>query len=52
MSLSMYQASIPVFVRMLGNLSAILDKAVAFAEAKQSRPRLLKQQRPDEAGRY
>jgi hypothetical protein len=30
----MYQASIPVFVHMLGNLSAILDKAAAHAEAK------------------
>jgi hypothetical protein len=26
MSLSMYQASIPAFVQMLNNLSAILDK--------------------------
>jgi uncharacterized protein len=34
MSLNMYQASIPVFVRMLGNLSSILDKGAAFAEAK------------------
>jgi uncharacterized protein len=34
MSLNMYQASIPVFVRMLGNLSAILDKASAYAETK------------------
>ena len=34
MSLSMYQASIPVFIRMLTNLSAILDKAMAQAEAK------------------
>ncbi len=30
----MYEASIPQFVRMLGNLSAILDKAKAHAEAK------------------
>jgi len=30
----MYQASVPVFVRMLNNLSAILDKAQAHAEAK------------------
>jgi hypothetical protein len=29
----MYQASIPVFLRMLGNLSAILDKAAAPAES-------------------
>ncbi len=34
MSLTMYQASIPAFVRMLGNLSAILNKAVDHAEAK------------------
>lgn len=34
MSLTMYQASIPVFVRMLGNLSSILDKAAAHAETK------------------
>lgn len=38
MSLTMYQASIPVFVRMLGNLSAILDKAVAHAEANKIDP--------------
>lgn len=34
MSISMYQASVPVFVRMLGNLSAILDKGKAHAEAR------------------
>lgn len=38
MSLNMYQASIPVFVRMLGNLSAILDKAMAHTEAKKIDP--------------
>ncbi|MDD5114138.1 MAG: DUF1993 family protein [Methylobacter sp.] len=38
MSLTMYQASIPVFVRMLGNLSAILDKAAAHAEMKKIDP--------------
>ncbi len=38
MSLTMYQASIPVFVRMLGNLSAILDKAAVHAEAKKIDP--------------
>lgn len=31
MTLSMYQASVPVFVRQLRNLSAILDKAGAHA---------------------
>jgi hypothetical protein len=34
----MYQASIPVFVRAFGNLSAILDKAAAHAEAKKIDP--------------
>lgn len=34
MSISMYQASVPVFISMLGNLRAILDKAVAHAEAR------------------
>ena len=38
MSLSMYQASIPVFVRMLSNLSKILDKATAHAELKKIDP--------------
>jgi len=33
MSLSMYQASVPVFLQMLNNLSAILDKAEAYAES-------------------
>jgi len=41
MSLSMYQASIPVFIRMLGNLSVILDKAAAHAEAKKLDPAVL-----------
>lgn len=30
----MYQSSAPVFIRMLGNLSAILDRAQAHADAK------------------
>lgn len=34
MALSMYQASIPVFQRMLANLQAVLDKAEAHATAK------------------
>jgi len=34
MTLSMYQASIPAFVRILTNLSAILTKAEAHAAAK------------------
>jgi uncharacterized protein len=41
MALSMYQSSVPVFVKMLGNLSAILHKAAAHAEAKKIEPRVL-----------
>jgi len=38
MSLSMYQASVPVFVRMLTNLSAILKKGEAHAQGKKIDP--------------
>lgn len=41
MAISMYQASVPVLVRMLGNLSTILTKAVAYAEARKIEPRVL-----------
>ncbi|MGR8998200.1 MAG: DUF1993 domain-containing protein [Gammaproteobacteria bacterium] len=41
MSMSMYQASIPVFIHMLGNLSKILDKAAAYAEEKKIDPVIL-----------
>ncbi|WP_437907077.1 DUF1993 family protein [Sorangium sp. So ce327] len=41
MTISMYQASVPVLVRMLGNLSVILTKAAAYAEAKKIEPRVL-----------
>lgn len=34
MSLTMHSASVPVFVRMLGNLNAWLDKAEAHAQAR------------------
>lgn len=34
MTMTMYTASVPVFVRMLGNLSECLDKAEAHAKAK------------------
>lgn len=34
MPISMYQSSIPVFIHQLNNLSAILKKGAAFAEAK------------------
>ncbi len=38
MTLSMYQASVPVFVRGLENLSTILAKGAAHAEAKKIEP--------------
>lgn len=34
MPITMYQASVPVFARMLGNLTGILDKAAAYATAR------------------
>ena len=41
MTISMYQASVPRFARMLRNLSAILAKAQAHAEAKKLDPAAL-----------
>ncbi|HEY6863188.1 MAG TPA: DUF1993 domain-containing protein [Burkholderiales bacterium] len=41
MKISMYQASAPRFVNMLTNLSAILDKAQAHAEARKIDPATL-----------
>ena len=41
MSLSMYQASIPAFVQMLNNFSAILDKAEAHAGSRKIDPEVL-----------
>ena len=41
MSLSMYQASTPFFIRMLGNLSNILTKAETWAESKKIDPSVL-----------
>ena len=38
MTISMYQASVPCFVRTLGNLSAILDKAQGYVDAKKIDP--------------
>ncbi|MBK5102863.1 MAG: DUF1993 domain-containing protein [Burkholderiales bacterium] len=38
MTLSMYQASVPRFVNILGNLAGILDKAQAHADAKKLDP--------------
>ncbi|MBZ6075293.1 DUF1993 domain-containing protein [Microvirga puerhi] len=41
MTLSMYQASVPVFLQGLKNLSAILDKAVAQATERKIDPTVL-----------
>lgn len=41
MNISMYHASVPVFIRMLGNLAAVLEKAAAHAEAKKIDPAVL-----------
>lgn len=41
MKLSMYQASVPVFIRVLGNLSGILAKGAAYAEARKIDPAVL-----------
>jgi hypothetical protein len=41
MTISMYQASVPVFVQFLTSLSAVLDKAAAHAEAKKIDPSVL-----------
>lgn len=41
MTISMYEASAPRFVNMLKNLSTILDKAQAYADAKKIAPAVL-----------
>lgn len=41
MALSMYQASVPVFLKTLGNLAVILDKGAAFAAARKIDPSVL-----------
>ena len=41
MTLSLYQASIPVFINQIGNLSEILKKGLAHAEAKKIEPSVL-----------
>jgi len=45
MAATMYSMSVPIFVRTLGNLSAILDKAAAHAQAKKIDPSVLLQMR-------
>jgi hypothetical protein len=41
MTVSMHAISVPVFTKTLGNLSAVLDKAAAHAEAKKIDPAVL-----------
>jgi uncharacterized protein len=41
MTISMYKSSVPIFVQFLTSLSAVLDKAVAYAEAKKVEPSVL-----------
>ena len=41
MSISMYQTSVPVFIRALSNLRNVLAKGEAFAEAKKIKPEVL-----------
>ena len=41
MAISMYQVSVPVFLKTLGNLAAILDKGAAYAAAKKVDPSVL-----------
>ena len=41
MTISMYQASVPVFTRALTNLVTVLEKGAAFAEAKKIEPSVL-----------
>ena len=45
MTLSMYQASVPVFKQMLGGLSGVLAKAEAHATARKIEPAVLLQAR-------
>lgn len=41
MSLSIYEVTVPVYLQLLAGLSAILDKAAAYAEAKKIEPAVL-----------
>ena len=41
MTISMYKASVPVFLQFLTSLSAVLDKAAAYAEATKVEPAVL-----------
>ena len=41
MTISLYKSSVPIFVQFLTSLSATLDKAAAYAEAKKVEPSVL-----------
>ena len=41
MTISMYKTSVPIFVQFLTSLSAVLDKAAAYGEAKKVDPSVL-----------
>ena len=41
MTVSMYKISVPIFVQFLTSLSAVLDKAAAYCEAKKIEPSAL-----------
>ncbi len=41
MTISMYQASVPVFIRTLNNLVGILEKGATYAETKKIDPNVL-----------
>ena len=45
MTISMYQASVPVYVQYLKSISAVLDKGAAFAEQRKIDPASLLQAR-------
>jgi uncharacterized protein len=45
MPVSLYEVSIPIFTLSLSNLSAILDKAQSYAEAKKVDPKVMPQAR-------
>ena len=45
MTLSMYQASVPVFGQILDALSGLMDKADAYARTRKIEPRVLLEQR-------
>jgi len=45
MTISLYKASVPIFVQFLNALSSVLDKSAAFAEARKIDPAVLTAQR-------